>query len=211
MVQRKIVMFDFDGVIVDSFEMAFGITQQLRLGLDREQYRDMFMGNIYDSVEKMDGKNTERNWNATKDEWFGIYAPLLLELPVIAGVKEALAALAKQYALVVVTSSINSPVHAYLELHDLHHHFEEVLGADVHVSKVKKIQMVLDKYGARPEDCVFITDTVGDLLEAQHKGIAALVVTWGFHSLERFAAHPPAGFIERPEQMLEKFNGFFAA
>ena len=205
---KKLILFDFDGVIVDSFKTAFRVTQQLKLGISQKQYRDMFLGNIYDSTDDHQKKTGRK---VTQAEWFEYYAPMLLELPLIVGVKEALEKLSQKYTLVVVSSSIDSPIHAYLELHDVHHFFDEVLGADVHRSKVEKIQMIFDKYNIKPSDCVFITDTVGDLLEAEKKGVESLVVTWGFHPKSYFQKTPPAGFIERPGDMLTAVEAYFAS
>lgn len=47
--KEKIIIFDFDGVIADSFEIAFAINKISRPAITRERYRKLFDGNIYDA------------------------------------------------------------------------------------------------------------------------------------------------------------------
>lgn len=48
--KEKITIFDFDGVIANSFEIAFAINKISRPAITRERYRKLFDGNIYDAV-----------------------------------------------------------------------------------------------------------------------------------------------------------------
>ena len=203
---KKIILFDFDGVIVDSYEIAYKVSKKLIPEIDREQHRDMFMGNIYDAVAKIVPKHKRKERN---DDFYNIYYPLLLKLPIIPGMSKTIKQLSKKYTLIIISSTINSPIHAYLEKNELHHYFEKVYGADVHTDKKKKIMMVLKNYKVVSKDCLFITDTVGDLLEAQYCKINTLVVTWGFHQKHRFKKTPPVDFIEKPEEMVAKVDKYF--
>lgn len=204
---KKIILFDFDGVIVDSFEATFSVAKKFTGKIGIETYKDMFMGNILETVNKKIPKNERK---ARYDNYYEIYNPLLLKLPVIPGMAETIKQLHANYILIIVSSSVTSPTHAYLESHDLHHFFDEVYGGDVHFSKKKKIDMILKKYKVTAKDCIFITDTVGDLVEAQHHDIDSLVVTWGFHQKHRFKKTPPVDFIEKPEEMVAKVDKYFA-
>ena len=46
-------------------------------------------------------------------------------------------------ALIIISSSITSPIKEYCRKHDIYNLFDEIFGADVHMSKVEKIKMVL--------------------------------------------------------------------
>lgn len=204
---QRIILFDFDGVIVDSFEAAYSIVEELRLGYDREYYRKMFLGNIYDSVD--DHHKDDANKAASQAEWFNLYSQKLLALPVIPGMVKVLTDLQKHYRLVIVSSSVNSPIHSYLELHNIHHLFDKVYGADVHRSKVEKMKMVLSEYNITSPDCLFVTDTVGDLHEASKMNIASVVVTWGFHPKAYFADQAYQAMAEKPADLLKIINRHF--
>jgi len=50
---RKIVLFDFDGVIVDSFELSYQTAKEVGSPLTREQQRKLFEGNLFKALEKV--------------------------------------------------------------------------------------------------------------------------------------------------------------
>ena len=47
--KEKIIIFDFDGVIVDSFDIAFKVNKLSRPALTKKSYRAKFNGNIADA------------------------------------------------------------------------------------------------------------------------------------------------------------------
>ena len=53
---KKLVLFDFDGVIVDSFEMTYRVARKTDSGRTREQQKQLFDGNVYDEMERKAGK-----------------------------------------------------------------------------------------------------------------------------------------------------------
>ena len=51
--------------------------------------------------------------------------------------------------------------------------------------------MLFEKYDLKPDDCVFITDTLGDILEAKKVNVRSIAVTFGFHDQERLKRGEP--------------------
>ncbi len=84
------------------------------------------------------------------------------------------------------------------------------MGADVHKSKVEKIKMVFEKYSIGPKDCIFITDTLGDMREAEKTGIDAIGVTWGFHKIETLEQGEPFRLVETPPALATAIADYFA-
>jgi phosphoglycolate phosphatase len=113
------------------------------------------------------------------------------------------------YWLAVVTSSINSPVQAYLEKHELSRYFDDIMGADIHKSKVRKIQMALKKYDLEPQDALFITDTLGDMREADKAAVESIGVTWGFHDADHLSRGAPMALVHSPQELLAEIPGAF--
>jgi len=62
---KKLIIFDFDGVIVDSFAISFGVNRKLGSAVDIDQYRSFFEGNIYEAIKSdstiKDVKNIEKS------------------------------------------------------------------------------------------------------------------------------------------------------
>lgn len=200
MKNKNFVLFDFDGVIVDSFELAYRINKVLHKEgkFLEDDYRRLFEKNIFD------GEHAD---NAEK--FFELYIPLLCSLEPINGIREALEELATEYRLIIISSTISSPINQWVEKHDIAKYFTEIMGADIHKSKVEKMKMVFAKYGICSDNCVFITDTLGDLREANVLGVKSLAVTYGFHSEITLAKGNPAGFIKKPEEMVSKIKNFW--
>ncbi len=150
---------------------------------------------------------------AIEQEYFGLffsqYAKEIMSLPVVPGMAKVLEELAGRYTLIIVSSTIFAPIQAYTDCHNLSQYFKEILGGDHEKSKTKKFQMIFKKYGIGAKDCVFITDTLGDLAEAKAARVGALAVTWGFHPPETLAKGRPTGFIHKPQEMTGKIKEYF--
>lgn len=61
--------------------------------------------------------------------------------------------------------------------------------------------MIMSKFNAKPEDCIFVTDTVGDINEAKKLNIDAIGVTWGLHSREILEEAKPLAIIDTIEEL----------
>ncbi len=51
-----------------------------------------------------------------------------------------------------------------------------------------------------------ITDTLGDLKEANQTGIKTIAVTWGVHQREKLKAGSPTVIIEEPTDLVNTCN-----
>lgn len=200
--ENKILLFDFDGVIVNTFEVGYACALSVVPdGLEREQYRRMFDGNIYDSHESKN--NQGKDYKPVDDPFFKKYLPGLMATDPVPGMPEALKDLGKEHKMVIVSSSITSPIEEYLRTHDLFELFDEVYGADIHTSKRIKIQMTFEKYGVTSEDCLFITDTLGDMREASKEGVPAIGVSWGFQKKENLLKGSPVAVVDSVEELVK--------
>lgn len=197
----KHLFFDFDGVIVDSFDLSY----QAHLAVtpnphDLPGYRAMFHGNVYKSEQHHEETEADRE-AVRQDPFFKVYTPRLLEQAPMAGMPETLQRLAAQRTLAIVTSSITSPIQSYLDRYDLAAHFDTVLGADIHKSKIRKMNMLCELYDVAPEKCLFITDTLGDMREAAKAGLPAIGVAWGFHEIETLKQGNPVAIVSSPAEL----------
>lgn len=204
--EKKIVLFDFDGVIIDSFEGAFKVEKIFEPALTREWMRKRFDGNINDSLFNEQGRvPTEDEDN----EFYGAYVPVMMKCKIFPGMPDVMKSLSENYPLIIVSSTITSPIREYMEEHRVAGYFKEIMGNDVHKSKVEKIKMVFDKYGAGPDGCVFITDTLGDIREAEKTGVKSIAVTWGFHDRETLARGNPIVLVNKPEELPIEIEKYF--
>jgi phosphoglycolate phosphatase len=179
----KAVIFDFDGVLADTFDKTLGICRELFGDVTLENFLDHHNGNVYKSSlmsfsqDDIDYYNREYLRRADASRFF----PLLKEVR----------SLSKDYQLFIVSSNSEVSINKYLKLTEIEKCFKKVLGMETEKSKKKKFKMIFTDYKFSPSECLFITDTLGDLFESREVNIKSIAVTWGYHDKERLEmGHP---------------------
>lgn len=196
MENKKLVIFDFDGVLVDTLPVVFSLSKEVNENLSLEEFKSFFHGNFYKAV-RFDG--TPRNRNPKTLEK---YEEKSRELKIPIVLKHTLENLSKKYILTIVSSTATNLILRILERENCNF-FNDVLGADIHASKVEKNKTLLEKYNLSPSNAVFITDTSGDIKEASECNIRSIAVTWGFHDREELEKDNPALIVEDPKNLFE--------
>lgn len=193
----KVILFDFDGVIVDTFSFCYRIMNS-RDAISEDFYRTKFEGNINDAFKK-----PEQNPDAKPFDFYGQYNPELMARQPNEEVVKVIKELVRNHTLIIISSTISSSIEQFLEVHGLADAFKEILGNDVEKSKVKKINDVLQRYGIKSTETVFITDTLGDIKEANVCGVKSIAVTWGYHSSTTLEKGSPYKIIDHPNKLIE--------
>lgn len=201
---EKIIIFDYDGVIVDSLDAyedavlavfkKHGITQIN----SRETFLDLFEDNFFASAKKL-GVSSEKMPEIVKElepELISLQSNLRL----FDGMREMLGKLAGKCRLYIVTSNLSSVVEAYLKSQNISG-FEEIIGAEKETSKAKKIEAIKAKY---PKcEIFYVGDTKGDMIEGKKAGAKTIGVAWGWHGADRLKEGEPDYIAEKPGELLE--------
>ena len=66
-----------------------------------------------------------------------------------------------------------------------------------------KFRKVLSDFGFKEKECIFVTDTLGDILEANEVEIPTIAVDFGYHERERLEKGKPTKIISNFEELLE--------
>lgn len=196
MEKTKLVIFDFDGVVVNTFPFACEIGKE-QFGVTEEEYKKKFEGNFYTAGTDA-GKQIETPVNF---DFFAQYQLKLMNVAPEVGVIETTQRLSEQYTLAIVSSTLTNIIHDYLVKFDARAYFQEILGADIEKSKVIKINRLLENNNLEHSDAVFITDTSGDVQEARQCGVKAIAVTWGYHPKNTLEKANPFCIVETPEEL----------
>lgn len=207
--RRKFLLFDFDGVIADSYSIAWQTAQTMCKQVTEEEYRAAFEGNVH---ERHDAMMSDDHGSACRHDldWFSIFTPLFEEKArLFPGMGAVIEELSHSYVLIIVSSTITSPIQGFLEKHHIGRYFSEVMGADVHTSKHEKIKMIFAKYNTSAPECIFITDTLGDMCEAKKENVGAIGVSWGFHSRETLAKGESFRIVDRPIDIVPVVSDYF--
>jgi len=197
----KAIIFDFDGVLADTFDKALDICRQLFTDVTLDDFLNHHNGNVYEKpVMKFDKKGEEfYHQEYLKRADANRFFPLIGQLELIC----------KNYKLYIISSNSEISIKKYLKLTGADKYFERVMGVETEKSKKTKFRMLFDEYGYKPDECVFVTDTLGDILEAKHAKIKTIAVTWGYHDKKRLESGNPEIIINDFSQLLpaiEKIN-----
>jgi len=195
-------MFDFDGVIADSFQKAFAVRKLISPSITEGEYRNLFLLNINDSL-KNKSKLSDHNPNI---DFFSEFRPRLMESPMFPGMKEAINSLAQKNSLLIISTTTTNLIEEYLEMHELRTAFKEILGNEIHTSKSEKIKMVFEKYGVQATDCVFVTDTIGDINEARQIDVPVIAVSWGYQDKAMLSQKMPLTIVDTPEELVHEIE-----
>lgn len=210
---RRFVLFDFDGVIADSFGVASELAYRVCKQNTPAQYRSAFEGNIYDAIEreKSGGKRPDHGPECEHDlDWWGEYEKMFARVSPFPGMIDVIKTLASSYVLIIVTSGHRDFIDPFLKSHGVDACFTDILDVDAHTHKTKKIEMVFEKYETDARHCVFITDTLGDVKEAAHHSIGAIAVDWGFHAHETLEKGVPFRIASAPAELPDAVEEYFA-
>ncbi len=202
---KKVIIFDFDGVILDSVSLANELSRRSFPGISEEQIKNLHTENLYEGLQKLSSlrkEETEEEKAAHRLE----YTQKKLALPLFEGMKEVVATLAINNVIVLNTSAAERNTLPILERHDLHEHFSFIGSVEVHKSKIEKFKIIAEKFGKPFSELRFITDTIGDVREAEELGIPTIVVTWGVHTREDFIGLTHSNllaFVDTPAELLQ--------
>lgn len=201
---KKLFLFDFDGVVVDSLELyekAVNLCLE-KIGSplirNRSDFMALFEENFYESIRKK-GVNVEKFIKMS-----AILAPTLNYDKVSPHYDLApiLAKLKKDNFLVIVSSNSNYAINLMLLKYKFDFYFQDVMGYDHTFSKSKKIIQSMNTLKVAKEKTYYIGDTTGDIKEGKEAKVKTVAVTWGWHSRKKLELMAPDYIIDTPEELL---------
>lgn len=197
---KKIIIWDFDGPIVDSRELSLERAQYEYHDVDEEIHRNLFNGNIFEELKKLNKKVIdEKEYSLFLNQ---NYWSKKLELSIVAGIDEVIKILSEKYILVINSSSTTEQIQNFLNRNNLSDFFHKIYGSEVK-SKKDKFEKIFVDFNVSAKECIFITDTLGDVLEGQEVDIQSIVVFWGYQKLEHFkSVEDKVIFANKPKDLL---------
>lgn len=199
---KPTLLLDFDGVILDSFNAVLKINQALEPLLTGDVYRARFNGSMGEYTKKHTTPDSVAQFFASYDNSVG-------EMPIVPGMRTVVEDLAQDYQLIIISSSHSSSIRKCLVLHGIESYVTEVLGYDVEVSKTEKVKTVLENYQIKSKETLYITDTLGDILEARAAGVESIAVSWGYHDVETLKKGEPIAIVPDPLSLKPAIDAYF--
>lgn len=179
--KKKVVIFDFDGVVVDSFDHLYEINRLAALEVGKvlmeEDFRNFFVGNIHKEIGNFIGSDSQQNnlFTAYKYKIFpDFYNEQTVRLFDFS--EEMIVSIAVLGELVIISSAPENLILNVLKSKNLDRYFANISG----INRNGKRETVIKRLN-NDQDTYFITDTVGDIVEVAGLDVVSFGVTWGFH------------------------------
>lgn len=183
---NKIIIFDMDGVLFDSMEIAQKYFIMKHPGVTPVMYKEMYTGNYHEESEKyLSFKLSEVDEKKLEDQT--TYAEAKSKAVIFPGIKDLLVSLKSNgFILALNTSAFIKTTMPLLEKSGLKELFDFIATAETSKSKVEKFNLISEKFSVAKENIIFVTDSLGDVKEAGIARIPTIAVTWGIHNRSYF-------------------------
>lgn len=193
----KTIIFDFDGTLGNTYNINLGICREIIPDLTKQEFEDIHNGNVYQSkIRQWRASDLQIKFDFDKQKIRFTKAHLF-------PLEKELAELTKKYQLLIISSTVDENVRYFLSLGGWQKYFQNIFGATTQKSKIKKFQMMFKQYHLQPKECLFVTDTIGDIKEANKVGIDSVAVTWGYHKEKLLSTQKPYAIVNNPEELLK--------
>jgi phosphoglycolate phosphatase len=187
---KKIIIFDMDGVLFNTEPVCFAFNQESFPGLTYEMMSEVLCGNFHEEIARVMIPRVVES-SEERDARVKVYREKKTECPLFDGIFELLSELhSGGYTIALNTSARDEFCLPLLERADVFKFFDFLGTKEVSNSKADKFKLIQEKYNAHPEDMIFITDTLGDVREAQVAGVPTIAVTYGAHKRSHFTREP---------------------
>ena len=185
----KAILFDYDGVIVDSFENVFKVYRKIcklfkvPCPSDIEEFRKVYGYNYFECLKNLG--IDESNFAQIND----IYKAEIskMENKLFPGIKEVIHNLSQDYDLYLVSASFKQEIIPKLKGNDIFKEFKEIYsGGENKIRKHLIVANILEKYNYNVGELIFIGDRNIDYDNAKKVGFkdANIILTsygWGFN------------------------------
>lgn len=209
----KAVIFDWDGVVIDSLDFVKQTYRRLEKELNITLIKnwDEFKNNLECNWKKAYLEKGYTHDHIHQAEQLFREEQKTHPLHVFPSMRLFIPLLAKKFKLGIVSNNYSDWIKSKLRDEGLLHYFDEIIGIDmVSVSKPDptSLLMCMKLLGVEPHNTVYVGDMDGDIIAGKRAGVKTIAVTYGYHTPERLAKTEPHHTVESPEQLLETIHSF---
>lgn len=204
--RAKCVIFDFDGVLADSFDALYRLNalamHEINLPFNQKTYKEWFEGNVHAAIRNhVSDEQKLEQLKLFKQEHFKEFYE---QVHLFSFTPEYIKKLPSRLYVSIVSSTKSEFIEALLLSQGLRDCFKQILGSGAE-SKVERLKSIMEISGASAGETFFVTDTAGDIAEGRALGFITVAVTWGFHEEEMLRAAMPHKLISSPKKLFALF------
>lgn len=197
--------FDYDGVIVNSFERLLALTIQTQklLGFGRpptsEDFRTLEnlsiegLGRHIGLSENLVSSYVQKFFELQKQKW---------SVEVFPNIVPVFQELSQQHKLVIITASQSDAVVETLETFGLGPTISKVFGGELGLTKAARIRMSCEVFQIDHNNVFMIGDSISDIRQGKLAQVQTVAVTWGFQNQALLKKENPYFIIDKPRDLL---------
>jgi len=222
----RAVVFDFDGVLVDSEGLHFRAQRQALLGegiaIDKDEYYRHYLayddrGALRIALERHGQAADPARVEALAQRKARIFADLVPEIPFFPGVRELVRDLAREVPLAVASGARRPEIESILTAGELRDPFAAIVGAEdvrntkphpePYLTAMARLSPLAP--GLRPADCLVFEDSVPGIASALAAGMKVVGITNSYPAATLRSAHRVVDSLEglRPAELKSLFAG----
>lgn len=202
----SVVIFDFDGTLVDTFEYLFLIGNMMAKEFN-------FKCVAPDEIEAFRDKTVRQAMQALGVPILKLPVILLKGLQemnrriedvcLIEGIGEVLFRLKEQHIqLGVVSTNTKENIEAVFTRYGLADVFDFVFIGSGMLGKPRALKKAMQQHELNHEHILYVADEVRDIEASRQVGISVASVTWGFNSAKILQTYQPDYLIHHPQELL---------
>lgn len=207
----KLIIFDYDGVIVDSFPTVHQVYQKIckKLGKDcpsnLQKFKNIYGYNSRDLAKNLGFSEGDlKKADAVYREEIVTMNPALFD-----GIRDTIGRLKEKYKLVLISSSPRLEVMHKLNNYKISNFFDLIFASDetMPMRKPRAIKESLEKLVIKPAEAIMIGDRTIDFNEAVEAGLPSANILlvdygWGYDS-SKIPEYKPKMIIRKPIDILD--------
>ncbi len=208
---KGVIIFDFDGVLADSFEALYKINalafRAQGKKLTKTQYRNFFINDFNEGVKKFcgDEKKYEKLTNfrkKIKEKYYNDVKLFPHTKPLIRRLKK------QKNSLGIISVTSEDLVKMLLNKSGLDNYFDFILSS-AGASKAEILKQVILSNGYKISESYFVTDTFNDICYGKKAGLQTIAVLWGFNAKELLLKGKPDFILKNCEEIFSIINNHY--
>ena len=202
------LIFDFDGTIADSFDVAEGIFYALTGHdpvTDPEEVAHLRTLPLLKAAREMRISPTQLPRLLIKGR--ALMHQRIAKVKVFPGMSEVLHTLHRNHDIFIMSSNSKPNVESFVQENRLGDCFDEIYGGIGLFSKARALRRVIRHNKLDPDNCFYIGDEVRDVNAAKRASVRGVGVAWGYNDVLALKKEKPFAVVANPEDLLTIFLG----
>lgn len=204
--QVRHVIFDFDGTIADSMDVAVQLINQ---AAEKYNYRPI-KGEDIEKLRRMPMLERFKAFNVSPYHIPRIgleitrnYAKKLGSIKIFDGMREVILTLKERgLMLSIISSNSNHNIRRFLAANDLNV-FDHIYCAKNLFGKERTISNMIKKLHLKRSEIIYVGDEHRDIMACQANHIKVIAVTWGLDTVEMLSSARPDYIVNQPHEILD--------